>query len=176
MTFRGAREAADEAWSKRDPGDPPPNNRRFKPIRFRDIGLIAERPYLVKGVLPREGLVVIWGPPKCGKSFWTFDMVLHVALGWEYRDRRVQSGTAVYIACEGERGIGARTEAFRIQKVDKLERDVRPAVLHVGHSPRLGGRCRGGDLRCPRRDRRRFLLGHRHRHAESIYRGLGKPR
>jgi hypothetical protein len=97
--------------------EPPPNDRRFKPIRFRDIGLTAERPYLVKGLLPREGLVVVWGPPKCGKSFWAFDMVLHVALGWEYRDRRVQSGTAVYIACEGERGLGARTEAFRIQKL-----------------------------------------------------------
>lgn len=98
--------------------DAPPPDRRFKPIRFRDIGLTAERPYLVKGLLPREGLVVVWGPPKCGKSFWTFDMVLHVALGWEYRDRRVQSGTAVYVACEGERGLGARTEAFRVQKLD----------------------------------------------------------
>jgi hypothetical protein len=96
-----------------------PNQRRFLPVRFRDIGLTAERPYLVKGLLPREGLVVIWGPPKCGKSFRTFDMVLHVALGWEYRDRRVQSGTAVYVACEGERGLGARTEAFRIQKLDR---------------------------------------------------------
>lgn len=93
--------------------------RRFLPIRFRDIGLSAERPYLVKGLLPREGLVVIWGPPKCGKSFWTFDMVLHVSLGWEYRDRRVQSGTCVYVACEGERGLGARSEAFRIQKLDR---------------------------------------------------------
>ena len=102
---------------------PPPPGRRFKPIRFRDIGLTAERPYLVKGLLPREGLVVVWGPPKCGKSFWTFDMVLHVALGWEYRDRRVQSGTAVYIACEGERGLGARTEAFRVQKLAEGDAD-----------------------------------------------------
>jgi hypothetical protein len=97
--------------------------RRFLPVRFRDIGMSAERPYLVKGLLPREGLVVIWGPPKCGKSFWTFDMVLHVALGWEYRDRRVHSGTAVYVACEGERGLGARTEAFRIQKLTDDEQD-----------------------------------------------------
>lgn len=105
--------------SEAEGGNIPP--RRFLPVRFRDIGMSAERPYLVKGLLPREGLVVVWGPPKCGKSFWTFDMVLHVALGWEYRDRRVQSGTAVYVACEGERGLGARTEAFRIQKLENSD-------------------------------------------------------
>jgi hypothetical protein len=109
--------------SKASGGNDGSRARRFLPVRFRDIGLSAERPYLVKGLLPREGLVVVWGPPKCGKSFWTFDMVLHVALGWEYRDRRVQAGTAVYVACEGERGLGARTEAFRVQKLGDRDTD-----------------------------------------------------
>jgi hypothetical protein len=31
---------------------------------------------------PRVGLILVWGPPKCGKSFWTFDTVMHIALGW----------------------------------------------------------------------------------------------
>ena len=87
--------------------------RKFRPVRFKDIRLKTDRPYLVKGLLPREGLVVVWGPPKCGKSFWTYDLVMHVALGWEYRGRRVQQGSVVYVACEGERGLGARSEAFR---------------------------------------------------------------
>jgi hypothetical protein len=90
---------------------------RFKPVRFKDIKLNTDRPYLVKGLLPREGLVVIWGPPKCGKSFWTFDVAMHVALGWEYRGRRVQPGSVVYVACEGALGLGARTEAFRQAKL-----------------------------------------------------------
>jgi hypothetical protein len=38
---------------------------------------------------------------------------MHVALGWEYRGRRVKAGTVVYVACEGEAGQGARAEAFR---------------------------------------------------------------
>jgi AAA domain len=91
--------------------------RRFNPIRFKDVKLSTDRPYLVKGVLPRDGLIVVWGPPKCGKSFWVFDLVLHVTLGWDYRGHRVQPGTVVYIACEGERGLGARTEAFRERKL-----------------------------------------------------------
>jgi hypothetical protein len=38
---------------------------------------------------------------------------MHVALGWDYRGRRVHAGSIVYVACEGERGLGARAEAFR---------------------------------------------------------------
>jgi hypothetical protein len=91
--------------------------RRFRPVRFRDIKISADRPYLVKGILPRDGLIVVWGPPKCGKSFWVFDLLLHVALGWDYRGHRVQPGTVVYVACEGERGLGARAEAFRGRKL-----------------------------------------------------------
>ena len=38
---------------------------RFTLTRFADI-----KRYCVKGFLPRSGLAVVWGPPKCGKSFW----------------------------------------------------------------------------------------------------------
>ncbi len=84
----------------------------FTLVRFRDIELGKEPRYLVHGLIPREGLVVVWGPPKCGKTFWVFDLMMHVPLGWEYRGHRVEQGTVVYIACEGERGLAARKEAF----------------------------------------------------------------
>src|SRR6266545_1285990 len=86
---------------------------RFQLVRFSEITFDQTRNYLVQGLIPREGLVVVWGPPKCGKSFWAFDLSLHVALGWPYRGRRVDQGAIVYVACEGERGLGARAEAFR---------------------------------------------------------------
>lgn len=50
-------------------------------VPFDEITLGAESRYLVKGLIPRVGLSVIWGPPKCGKSFWVFDLAMHVALG-----------------------------------------------------------------------------------------------
>ena len=93
--------------------------RRFQPVRFRNIRPPADPPYLVKGLIPREGLVVIWGPPKCGKTFWAFDLTMHVALGWPYRGHQVQQGTVVYVACEGERGLGARSEAFRLSRLSE---------------------------------------------------------
>src|SRR5512146_2163533 len=89
---------------------------RFKLVRFRDVKLAGESPYLVKGLLPREGLVVISGPPKCGKSFWTYDLAMHIPSGWGYRGRRVRQGAVVYVVCEGERGLDARSEAYRRQR------------------------------------------------------------
>jgi hypothetical protein len=86
---------------------------RFRLRAFNNITVGSDRVYLVKGIIPRTGLVVVWGPPKCGKSFWTFDLVMHVALGWEYRGRRVQQGAVVYLALEGGKGFEARIEAFR---------------------------------------------------------------
>jgi hypothetical protein len=86
---------------------------RITLVPFDEIKLGTEARYLVKGIIPREGLVVAWGPPKCGKSFWIFDLAMHVALGRQYRNRRVQQGAVVYCAFEGQTGIRARVEAFR---------------------------------------------------------------
>jgi hypothetical protein len=93
--------------------------RRFELIPFDDITVGAKSVYLVKGLLPRVGIAVFWGPPKCGKSFLVFDLSMHVALGWEYRGRRVKPGPVVYCALEGAEGFKARVEAFRQRKLGK---------------------------------------------------------
>ena len=81
---------------------------------FGDIRLDSDqRHYLVKGLIAKSGLAVIWGPPKCGKSFWAADLGMHIALGWDYRGHKVQQATVIYIALEGRHGFPARVEAFR---------------------------------------------------------------
>ena len=90
---------------------------RFALVPFDQIKIAAGASYLVKGLIPRAGFVVIWGPPKCGKSFLTFDLAMHVALGWEYRGRRVKQGCVVYCALEGAQGFVNRVEAFRREKL-----------------------------------------------------------
>jgi hypothetical protein len=94
-------------------GNAAPQAKRFTLQPFSAIAVSTERAYLVKGIIPRAGLTLIWGPPKCGKSFWTFDLAMHIALGWPYRRRRVQQGAVVYLALEGGEGFKARLEAFR---------------------------------------------------------------
>jgi hypothetical protein len=87
--------------------------RRFPLTRFKDVQVGKGSNYLVKPLIPRVGLVIVYGAPKCGKTFWVTDVMLHVALGRDYRGRRVKQGAVVYIACEGERGLASRLEAFR---------------------------------------------------------------
>jgi hypothetical protein len=93
--------------------DSQPPERRFKLVPFNTLTVGSDIVYLVKGLIPRTGLVVVWGPPKCGKSFWVFDLVMHPALGWVYRGRKTVSGPIVYCAFEGAEGYGRRAEAFR---------------------------------------------------------------
>ena len=99
---------------------------RFPLIPFDDIKPDDGLRYLIKGLLQSTGLVVVWGPPKCGKSFWTFDALMHVALGWPYRGHRVNSGPVVYCALEGVQGFKNRVEAFRRAKLSGDEK-VNPA-------------------------------------------------
>jgi len=100
-------------WTEETASKPASAAPVFKLVKLQDVPLTRKRTYLVKGLVPRVGLVVVWGPPKCGKSFWAFDMAMHVAMGWEYRGRRVQSGGVVYIGLEGSEGFGQRSEAMR---------------------------------------------------------------
>ena len=88
--------------------------KRFELIPFDKIAFDTAPAYLVKGLIPRVGLCVFWGPPKCGKSFLVFDLLMHVALGWKYRGRRVRQGAVVYCALEGCAAFKNRVEAFRL--------------------------------------------------------------
>ena len=104
---------------------------RFTLKRFEDIQISPEPNYLVKGLLPRVELAVIWGPPKCGKSFWAFDLVMHVTLDWQYRGRRVQQGPAVYLALEGGSGFAGQVEAWRQRHLAKHKDPVPFYLLDV---------------------------------------------
>ena len=86
---------------------------RFRLTPFDDLRPGTEPLFLVRGLIPRTCLAVAWGPPKCGKSFWAYDLAMHVALGWEYRGRRIHGGPVVYVAFEGADGFKKRAEAFR---------------------------------------------------------------
>jgi hypothetical protein len=57
---------------------------RFKLTEWCDLRLDNELPYLVDEFLPSKGIVVVWGPPKCLKSFLMYSAMFHVAIGWEF--------------------------------------------------------------------------------------------
>src|SRR5437867_414513 len=113
-----------EVWDTTPVEGPYGKPARIQLVPFNKITVGTQRRYPVKGLIPHPGLSVIWGPPKSGKSFWTFDLVMHVALGWKYRERRVHQGPVVYCCFEGQSGIKARVEAFRQQVQIDRRQDV----------------------------------------------------
>ena len=124
--------------------------RKRKRRRLLPFSQLNPRPnieYLVKGIIPRVGLVVVWGPPKCGKSFWVFDLSLHVALGRPYRDHLVRQGTVVYCALEGEEGflkrIGAAKQHFGVNEAPfyLMTEELDLTGEHIGLIKDIGQQC-----------------------------------
>jgi hypothetical protein len=110
---------------------------RFKFIDFDQIQPNTDQRYLIKNWIPRDGLTVVWGPPKCGKSFFVADMALHIALGWDYRGHRTKQGTVLYIACEGQSGFRNRVAAFRKEFIpednESIPFKLLPTRLDMAH-------------------------------------------
>jgi len=68
--------------------------------------------WLVKHVLPRRSLIVVYGAPGSSKSFFVLDMVAAVARGVEWRGHRTRQCGVAYIAAEGASGFGNRLAAY----------------------------------------------------------------
>jgi AAA domain len=108
-----------------------PRQRRYRHLLklLATITMTMSPNYLVKGILPRVGLAVVWGPPKCGKSFWVFDLVMHIAIGREWRGHRVHKGAVVYLALEGGGGFANRIEAWRRRNLGNGQHKDAPFYL-----------------------------------------------
>lgn len=86
--------------------------RRFPTYQWNEIWLREPPPWIVKGIIPRAGLGVIYGEPGSGKSFLAMDMALSIVQGLEWRGRKVRKGGVIYVAAEGQGGIPARLRAY----------------------------------------------------------------
>ena len=62
--------------------------------------------WLIKGLLPADGIGVIYGRPGSGKTFSVMDLAMHVALGLPWRGIKVKHSEVSYISPEAGR-LGA---------------------------------------------------------------------
>jgi hypothetical protein len=90
-----------------------PKQIKFKLIKFKDLRLGAGPLYLIRRLFPREGLVVVYGTKKSGKSFWLLDVIMHIVRNLQYRGLRTIGGAFVYCYFEGQPGFAKRVAAYR---------------------------------------------------------------
>lgn len=85
-------------------------------IKLFQVGEL-ERPkgsrFLVRDILPRTGVAIVWGEPKSGKTFWVLNLAFHVATGRPLQGLAVKQGPVVYGCFEGQFGIADRIHAMR---------------------------------------------------------------
>lgn len=89
-----------------------PKRHRFDPIPMLEIARRPPPEWIVKGVVPRAELGVIYGESGSGKSFFAFDLVAAIARGIEWRGIQCKPGNVAYIAAEGGGGYTARAAAY----------------------------------------------------------------
>ena len=111
------------------------NKAKASPMRYRVLaaGDLLNAPplqWLVRGVLPAQGLACMYGASGSGKSFLALDMGAAVAEGAEWFDYRVTAAAVVYVALEGEHGFRQRVKAWQAHQ----RRDL-PAALRFVMQP-----------------------------------------
>ncbi len=121
---------ADEARSAHEPA---PN--RFKVIPAPEFALGTPPSWIIKGVLPKAQIAVVYGDAGTGKSFLLLDMCAAVVLGEPWRGHPVKGNRAVYVCAEGASGFQNRIDAYQRQNNVKLDDvgivGVAPNIMEV---------------------------------------------
>ena len=68
--------------------------------------------WLVRGVLPAEGLAALYGASGSGKTFLALDLLAAVARGQSWFGSKTVPIPVTYVALEGETGMSQRVQAY----------------------------------------------------------------
>lgn len=87
---------------------------KYEITDISNLDKIRSPRWLVKKLLPLDGLGVVFGAPGSGKTFFALDLGLKVGGGdsARWRDREVRGGRVVYIAAEDFIGVAQRARAY----------------------------------------------------------------
>lgn len=109
---------------------PPEFERKERKIKYvfsKDIKPSLENNTFVQGMFGRGQMSVVYGESNCGKTFFMTDIAFHVALGNQWRNRRVDKGGVIYVALEGSFGLSNRIFAFK--KENMILQDNMPLAV-----------------------------------------------
>lgn len=84
---------------------------RFQVLTAEQFAQGKPLTWLIKGVLPRAELGMVYGESTAGKTFAVLDMVAHIALGRTWRGHITRQVKVVYVIAEGASGMRYRLRA-----------------------------------------------------------------
>lgn len=114
--------AKQEGWT--DPGKTAKGDTldaTFRVIPAHEFTHAAPTSWLVRNLIQREGLGVLFGEPGSGKSFLVLDLSGAIAQGGDWRGLAVTGGPVIYIAAEGAGGFRKRLQALALHHGVDLE-------------------------------------------------------
>lgn len=86
---------------------------RFNLLSDADLEALPPIEWRIKKVLPKTGLVAVFGASGSGKTFVVLDMLRALAIGKNWFGYRTKHCNVLYCALEGEGGIAGRVAAYR---------------------------------------------------------------
>jgi len=99
---------------------------RYMLLSGADLLNLPPMRWMVRGVLPMEGLAALYGPSGSGKSFLILDISAAVAGGeYVWFARRVTQCPVTYCALEGEAGMGKRVSAWSLHHKKPVPESLR---------------------------------------------------
>lgn len=113
---------------------------RFQVLTASEFATTEPTTWLIKHVLPRAELVVMYGASGSGKSFMALNMAAAVATGQKWRGKKTTQGKIVYVAAEGAGGFKKRMVAYaqhnkiRLGDLDIGVIAAAPNMLDVAHA------------------------------------------
>ena len=96
----------------------PSRFRLLTPYELRELPRMA---WVVQDVLPKEGIAVIYGDTKTGKSFLAIDLLYAIAEGRDWFGYQTEAVPATYIALEGQAGVSQRVHAVGMRRGEPSE-------------------------------------------------------
>ncbi|MBK9294837.1 MAG: bifunctional DNA primase/polymerase [Oligoflexia bacterium] len=89
----------------------------FLPFELlQNIKPILDQQFLVKDLILKETIGMIFGDSNVGKTFFALDLAVAVSLGESWFGQKVKKGACVYVCLEGSNGIRNRLEAIKKNK------------------------------------------------------------
>ncbi|MFZ2336374.1 MAG: AAA family ATPase [Sideroxyarcus sp.] len=86
---------------------------RFSPLPVEALEAMSPQQWRIKGVIPIEGLAVVYGASTAGKSFLSLEMAASVGAGLPFFEHVTKPAAVLYVGLEGEGGYRGRVVAWQ---------------------------------------------------------------